>query len=116
MLSDAILTSVVYIHPTSTPYTQASTSASEIALHVLEILSHFSFIISQFGGVTSTGFEQLKKTFYLALDILAQENDRAQHNDGLVNSYVRDQCLALKSPAIAGSRESIFVTLHLVLT
>ncbi|KXN93401.1 hypothetical protein AN958_00325 [Leucoagaricus sp. SymC.cos] len=102
MLSDAILASVVYIQPGSTPYTQASTSSSELALRVLQILSHFAFVISQFGGVTSTsrGFEQLKKTFYLALDILVQEDGGNQKNENLANRYVKDQCFALKSSAI----------------
>lgn len=105
MLSDAILASVVYVQPGSTPYVQASLTPSELALQVLRILSHFSFIISQFGGVTSTsqGFEQLKKTFYLALDILAHANGGANTthtNNGLADIYVKDQCLSLKSPAI----------------
>jgi len=99
MLSDAILASIVYIEPGSIPYVQASTSPSKLALRVLEILSCSAFIISQFGGVTSTsqGFEHLKKTFYLALDILAQES-HGTHDD-LPNTYVKDQCLILKSPS-----------------
>lgn len=104
MLSEAILSSVVYIKPASSPYTRASTTSSELALQVLHIFTHFSFIISQFGGVTSTsqGFEQLKKTFYLSLDILSQADsmsDGRQTNGSLADEYVRDQSLFLYSPA-----------------
>ncbi len=101
MLSDAVLASVAYIKPGSAPYTQTSVTHSELALQVLNILSCFSFIISQFGGVTSTsqGFEHLKKTFYLALDILAEAGDRNQANS-LANTYVKEQCVSLASPAI----------------
>ena len=108
MLSDAILASVVYIQPGSTPYVRASTSSSELALRVLEILSCSAFIISQFGGVTSTsqGFEHLKRTFYLALDILAGESHGTR--DDLPNTYVKNQCLVLKSPSFTG--DSKFVT------
>ncbi|KAJ3574471.1 hypothetical protein NP233_g1749 [Leucocoprinus birnbaumii] len=108
MISDAILSSIIYIQPGSTPYIQTSTSSSELALRVLEILSCFAFIISQFGGVTSSsqGFEQLKKTFYLALDILAHANSVTQEVGNLANSYVRDQCLALKASAITEAPES----------
>lgn len=99
ILSDAILASIVYIEPGSISYVQASTSPSELALLVLEILSCSAFMISQFGSVTSTsqGFEHLKKTFYLALDILAQESHGA--HDDLPNTYVKDQSLVLKSPS-----------------
>lgn len=42
---------------------------------MLHTLSHLSFVLSQFGGVSSTasegGFPELKKVFYTALDILS---------------------------------------------
>ncbi|KAF5360391.1 hypothetical protein D9756_004582 [Leucocoprinus leucothites] len=99
MLSDAILASIVYIKPGSSPYIQTSTSSSKLALRVLEILSSFAFIISQFGGVTSSsqGFEQLKKTFYLALDILAQTSNGTPENHDLANSYYAKKALVLAS-------------------
>ncbi|KAF7767893.1 hypothetical protein Agabi119p4_7136 [Agaricus bisporus var. burnettii] len=112
MISEAILSSVVYIKPASSPYNQASTTSSELALQVLHIFSHFSFIISQFGGVTSTspGFEQLKKTFYLALDILSQVDSASyggQSRNSLPEDYVRDQSLFLQSPSFTNAPKSI---------
>ncbi|KAF9447297.1 hypothetical protein P691DRAFT_802622 [Macrolepiota fuliginosa MF-IS2] len=112
MLSDAVLASIVYIKPGSVPYTEASLTPPQLALQVLHILSHYAFIISQFGGVTSTsqGFEQLKKTFYLALDVLAQTDggtNAAQTESSLANSYVKDQCLSLKSSAFTRAPISI---------
>lgn len=116
MLSDAILASVVYIQPGSTPYVRASTSSSELALRVLEILSCSAFIISQFGGVTSTsqGFEHLKRTFYLALDILVGESHGTR--DDLPNTYVKNQCLVLKSPSFTGDSKFVTCSSSLFLT
>ena len=90
MLAEAILSSSVFISPRPHELTPAS-----LALQVLQTLSHLSFVISQFGGVTTTtqGFEQLKKTFYLALDILAQGD-----GDGSkAEAYVQQVCFALNS-------------------
>ncbi|KIM41760.1 hypothetical protein M413DRAFT_445001 [Hebeloma cylindrosporum] len=91
MLAEAVLSASVYLRPGSSRITPAS-----LALQTLHILSHLSFIISEFGGVTTTtqGFEHLKKTFYLALDILA-------HGDGeqgmKAEAYVQQSCFALNS-------------------
>ncbi|RXW20107.1 hypothetical protein EST38_g5738 [Candolleomyces aberdarensis] len=81
MVSDSALSAAVYIPPPAVATTTALTksshqvpSSSSFALETLSTLSHLAFVISQFGGVTSTsstGFKELKKTFYLALDILA---------------------------------------------
>jgi hypothetical protein len=90
MLSEAILSASVFIPPRTHGLTPAS-----LALQVLHTLSHLSFVISQFGGVTTTtqGFEHLKKTFYLALDILAQGD-----GDGSkAEVYVRQMCFTLNS-------------------
>ena len=96
MLAEAVLSASVFIPPTPRPLTKLSPSS--LALQVLQTLSHLSFVISQFGGVVTTnnvqGFEHLKKSFYLALDILA-------HGDGdgskPAESYVQEVCFALNS-------------------
>ncbi|KAF6756001.1 hypothetical protein DFP72DRAFT_306958 [Ephemerocybe angulata] len=74
MVDDAALSAAVFIPP-------ESSGAADLALTTLETLSHLAFVITQFGGVTSTStnsFLELKKTFYLALDILAQTQSRAE--------------------------------------
>lgn len=56
-------------------------TASSMALAVLRIFSHLSFVISQFGGVTSQsegGFRELRKTFYTALDILSADGEASE--------------------------------------
>lgn len=86
MIADACLSSVVYVPPSATvPFTDTNSSntaslsptPTSVALITLQTLSHLSFVISQFGGVTSQGqgFGELKKTFYLAVDVLVQERD-----------------------------------------
>ncbi|KAH9480173.1 hypothetical protein JR316_0006771 [Psilocybe cubensis] len=94
MLTDSVLSAAIYLSPQSFEVTPAS-----LALQTLHILSHLSFVISEFGGVTTTsqGFEQLKKTFYLALDILAQ-GDGATGDSGLkAEAYVQQICFTLNS-------------------
>jgi hypothetical protein len=64
------------------------TSASSIAQSTINILFNLSFVISQFGGVTAAsndGFPQLKRVFYLALDILAEDEVDAEN-------FVRELC------------------------
>ena len=90
MLAEAVLSACVFIPPRLYEVTPAS-----LALQVLQTLSHISFVISQFGGVTTTtqGFEYLKKTFYLALDILAQADD----DGSKAEAYVQQVCFTLNS-------------------
>ena len=91
MIAEAVLSASVFIRPR--PHNKLTPSS--FALQVLQTLSHLSFVISQFGGVTTDtkGFEHLKKTFYLALDILAQGD-----GDGsIAETYVQQICITLNS-------------------
>ncbi|KAJ7043901.1 hypothetical protein C8F04DRAFT_1070849 [Mycena alexandri] len=82
MIADAALSALVFVSPAAYTGADAVPVPSALALTVLHTLCNLSFVISQFGGVTTTaspGFVELKKTFYLALDILAkseEESDR----------------------------------------
>ncbi|KAJ7069965.1 hypothetical protein C8F01DRAFT_1114777 [Mycena amicta] len=70
MIAEAALSALVYVEPS----THSRASPSALALTVLHTLHHLSFVVSQFGGVSTAaqpGFAELRKTFYLALDILA---------------------------------------------
>ncbi|KAJ3529486.1 hypothetical protein NM688_g7849 [Phlebia brevispora] len=65
---------------TSSTDRSTATSPSGLALTSLRILSHISFILPQFGGVTSigttdggSGFPELKRAFYTALDVLSAD-------------------------------------------
>ncbi|KAJ7075880.1 hypothetical protein B0H15DRAFT_612967 [Mycena belliarum] len=78
MIADAALSSAVFIPPAA--YSGTGPMPSTLAVTVLQTLSNLSFVVSQFGGVTTTaspGFVELKKTFYLALDILAKSEDES---------------------------------------
>ncbi|KAJ6509021.1 hypothetical protein C8R45DRAFT_462923 [Mycena sanguinolenta] len=89
MIADAALSAVIFVPPSV--YSGAVPVPSALALTVLHTLSDLSFVISQFGGVTtaaSPGFVELKKTFYLALDILAKSEPESER-------FVRELCLAV---------------------
>jgi len=94
MLAEAVLSAAVYTPPTTFDITPVT-----LALQTLHTLSHLSFVISEFGGVTTTtqGFEHLKKTFYLALDILAQSDAEFGRVGTQADSYVQQACFALNS-------------------
>ena len=70
MLAEAVLSASVFIPPRR----HNKLAPSSLALQFLETLSHLSYVISQSRGVATNtkGIEHLMKTFYLALDILAQ--------------------------------------------
>lgn len=78
MVADSILAALVYVPPHIYQSGATATPAS-LSRIVLRMLSHLSFVISQFGGFTSnnSGFKELKKVFYLAVDILVQSADEA---------------------------------------
>ena len=101
MLAEAVLSASVFIPPrphdnNNNNNNKLIITPSSLALQVLHTLSHLSFVISQFGGVATNnaqGFEHLKKTFYLALDILAQGD-----GDGSkAEAYVQQVCFTLNS-------------------
>ena len=104
MLAEAVLSASVFIPPRP-PHHKFIITPSSLALQVLHTLSHLSFVISQFGGVVATsnnteGFEHLKKTFYLALDILAHQGDDGDEDEESkkdAETYVRQVCFTLNS-------------------
>ncbi|KAF7346109.1 hypothetical protein MSAN_01837600 [Mycena sanguinolenta] len=100
MIADAALSAVIFVPPSA--YSGAIPVPSALALTVLHTLSDLSFVISQFGGVTTTaspGFVELKKTFYLALDILAKSEPESER-------FVRELCLAVQDwQGRAGDRD-----------
>ncbi|KAI0056552.1 hypothetical protein BV25DRAFT_1920897 [Artomyces pyxidatus] len=68
MLIQSILSTIVYIRSPS-----HSITAAALAQQALQTLSHLAFVISKFGGVTGGAFAELKRAFYMALDVLAAD-------------------------------------------
>ncbi|KAK1226251.1 hypothetical protein PQX77_010724 [Marasmius sp. AFHP31] len=112
MITEAVLSSSLYLPPSA--YSSALPSAptlsradpatpATLAFHTLQILGHLSYVVHQFGGVTSMGaptedgnasgvFKEMRKTFYLALDILSATAAREMQTRRLVESFVNDLC------------------------
>ncbi|KAF7985593.1 hypothetical protein HWV62_3889 [Athelia sp. TMB] len=98
MTANSILSETIYVPPSSyptapPPSTISSSTPQSLALQSLSILSHLSFVITQFGGVTTTAtsgteFPELKKTFYVALDVLSD----SEHGKKLANNFVQTLC------------------------
>lgn len=100
MVANSILAATVYVPPSSyviagssTPSIFADVTPHSLSLQTLSILSHLSFVITQFGGVTTTAtsgaeFPELKKTFYVALDVLSDSRD----GKSLADTFVRRLC------------------------
>lgn len=78
MVVQVILTTLTY---TSPPPSSSALSPHYFALSALQVFSHLSFVLPQFGGVASTaqgGFVELKKVFYAALDILSADRHESE--------------------------------------
>lgn len=104
MLAQAVLSTTLFLPPVASSSSQrAPDTAVELSSSVLKTLSHLSFIISKFGGVTVTsqsedgdgrGFKELKSVFYTALDIIS--GDQLRSEDFLriiVNSAMRGKSI-----------------------
>jgi len=89
MLSQSILSTITYSRPVSStaalPEPERSAAHvpthSSLALSTLRTLSHLSFVITKFGGVTPTsgdGFAELKRVFYSALDVLSADVEASE--------------------------------------
>ncbi|KAG1749199.1 hypothetical protein EDB19DRAFT_1681290 [Suillus lakei] len=82
MITEAGLSALVYVPSTSAVLPLTST----LAVTVLQALSHLSFVIAQFGGAGHGAFDELKRLFYFALDVLGSDVTES-------NKYVRDLCV-----------------------
>jgi hypothetical protein len=89
MLLQSILSAITYSHPLASAVTPLKSKGSpthlpthsSLALSTLRTLSHLSFVITKFGGVTSTssaGFAELKRVFYTALDVLSGDVEASE--------------------------------------
>jgi hypothetical protein len=89
MLSQSILSTITYSPPLSStvpPLDSVRSLArlpthSSLALSILHTLSQLSFVITKFGGVTSTtsdGLAELKRVFYSALDLLSADVEASE--------------------------------------
>jgi len=80
MVQQSVITATIYLPPPSSktilPLEPNVTPAS-LARLLLQTLSNLSFVITKFGGVTSTAhtsvFPQLRRLFYSALDVLSTD-------------------------------------------
>ncbi len=89
MLSQSMLSTITYSRPLSSavpplesvrPFAHLPTH-SLLALSILRTLSQLSFVITKFGGVTSTssaGLAELKRVFYSALDMLSADVEASE--------------------------------------
>lgn len=87
MVADGVLASAVFVRPKNRSGTDIVTPQT-LAQSTLQTLFHISFVVSQLGGVTATamgndqGFKELRRVFYLAIDVLSSEtsSDGTRHD------------------------------------
>lgn len=100
MVVESALSSTIYIPPSSFQMPSSLSSPKtlappQLALQTLRTLRTLSFIISQFGGVTTTSasvanFPELRRVFYLGLDVLSSDK-------GVGREFVRTLCSTKES-------------------
>ncbi|OCH85759.1 hypothetical protein OBBRIDRAFT_762524 [Obba rivulosa] len=105
MVSQSILSVAAFNRqPLAASDSPLSPSPFSLALTVLHTLSHLSFVISQFGSVTSTAqssFPELKRVFYMALDILsASAEDSERFVSELCGSFREEAFSAIPVPVL----------------
>ncbi|KAI0320160.1 hypothetical protein OF83DRAFT_656818 [Amylostereum chailletii] len=114
MISLSPLTTALYNRPPPvlrgnlTGVAVGPVTPSTLALTTLNILSHLSFVISKFGGVTATaetGFSELKKVFFTALDLLSAD---VQASDIFARSISVKDTLAASSTSTSSPANTPF--------
>lgn len=88
MITEAGLSTSIYIPPAF------SHSSAALALTTLRTFSHLAFVIEKFGGAGHGAFAELKRAFYLALDVLANNPDESEQ-------FVRGLCDEMWSSGFA---------------
>ncbi|KAJ8463554.1 hypothetical protein ONZ45_g17536 [Pleurotus djamor] len=101
MIAKECLQQAVYVPPLSITADNSPTP-TDLSISSLRTLSNLSFVVYEFGGVSSLtsadpegGFKELKETFYSALDILtARPSSSSLPNDGFnqVELWAREAC------------------------
>ncbi|KAG6916031.1 hypothetical protein DXG01_008754 [Tephrocybe rancida] len=92
MVADSVLGAAIYVPPRA----PLALSSHVLAKSILRTLSHLSFVVSQFGGVTGTavsddpGFMELRKVFYLALDTLSAQEPPGERYVNHCESFVKE--------------------------
>lgn len=75
-ITDRVLTTLLFVPTPSSFTSSAPLSQFELTRTALGTISHLSFVLPRFGGVSSTAssaLPELLKTFYTALDLLASD-------------------------------------------
>ncbi|KAH9841383.1 uncharacterized protein C8Q71DRAFT_803106 [Rhodofomes roseus] len=95
MLCQAILSTVVFVPPPGVTPASSTSSPHSLSSAVLRTLSRLSFVVHQFGGVTASGggFPELKRVFYMALDVLASDPSESER-------FVAELCQADSANAV----------------
>jgi hypothetical protein len=104
MVADGVLGNVVFAKP-HLPRNQdiLHVTARSLAETVLRTLFHISFVVSQFGGVIATaasedpGFSEMRKVFYLAIDVLSSGELLPEHQGEVCERFVRELIDDLRS-------------------
>lgn len=87
MVEQAVLDVMLYLPSDKAPprghgkQPHSSRSAQAVSSTMLSTLIHLSFVVAEFGGVTAPsvgdgttgGFPELRKVFYMALDLLSTD-------------------------------------------
>ena len=91
MVQQSVVTATTYLSPPSqrTLSPESNITPASIARILLQALANLSFVVTKFGGVTSTPrasvFPQLRRLFYSALDVLSTDQAASE-------KFVLDLC------------------------
>lgn len=96
MVQQSVITATIYLPPPSSRSISSLgpvVTPASLTRTLLQALSNLSFVVTKFGGVTSTApisvFPQLRRLFYSALDVLSTD-------PAMSEKFVLDLCQARK--------------------
>ena len=115
MVQQSVVTATFYLPPPPTkivsPLKPSITPAS-LALLLLQTLSNLSFVITMFGGVTSTArasvFPQLRRLFYSALDVLSTDQAASEEFVVRLSQTVQQNNASPKSSKVMENAKAAF--------
>ena len=115
MVQQSIINAAIYLPPSSSraiSSLESDVTPPSLALVLLQTLSNLSFVITKFGGVTSTTrtsvFPQLRRLFYSGLDVLSTDHSASENFVVQLCQTGKQNSMSTESPKVMGDAKMAF--------
>ena len=115
MAQQSVITATTYLPPPSPKFAsslETNVTPASLAWVLLQTLSDLSFVITKFGGVTTTArtsvFPQLRRLFYSALDVLSTNQVASEQFVISLCQTGKQNSTSMESPKVMGNAKTAF--------